>query len=164
MEEISLEEIRLRAERDNPWWSDPSYAVLERDLPRRVYFDSFKRLALNRGVKRAAILLGPRRVGKTVMLRQLIAESISSGTDPRSIMYVSVDAPVYARMRLEKFLSFIPAQDSGIVIFDEIQYLSDWENHLKDLVDSYPKLKFIASGSAAAALRLKSRESGAGRF
>jgi len=35
---------------------------------------------------------------------------------------------------------------------------------MKDLVDNYPKTKFIASGSAATALRLKSRESGAGRF
>jgi len=32
------------------------------------------------------------------------------------------------------------------------------------LVDNFPETKFIASGSAAAALRLKSKESGAGRF
>ena len=51
-----------------------------------------------------------------------------------------------------------------VVIYDEIQYLKDWESHLKDLVNSYPNIKFIASGSAAAALRLKSRKSGAGRF
>jgi predicted AAA+ superfamily ATPase len=50
------------------------------------------------------------------------------------------------------------------VIFDEIQYLKDWEIHMKDLVDNYPETKFVASGSAAAALRLKSAESGAGRF
>jgi predicted AAA+ superfamily ATPase len=50
------------------------------------------------------------------------------------------------------------------VFFDEIQYLKDWEVHLKVLVDSYPHTKFIVSGSAAAALRLKSSESGAGRF
>lgn len=36
--------------------------------------------------------------------------------------------------------------------------------HLKDLVDSYPAIKFIATGSAAAALQLQSRELGAGRF
>jgi uncharacterized protein len=35
---------------------------------------------------------------------------------------------------------------------------------MKDLVDNYPNIKFVATGSAAAALRLKSRESGAGRF
>lgn len=50
------------------------------------------------------------------------------------------------------------------MFFDEIQYLKSWEVHLKALVDRYPNLKFVASGSAAAALRLKSNESGAGRF
>lgn len=53
---------------------------------------------------------------------------------------------------------------SASSIFDEIQYLKNWEVHLKDLVDSYPLVKFIATGSAAAALKLKIQESGAGRF
>lgn len=60
--------------------------------PRRAYFEPFARLALQTSVKRAVVLIGPRRIGKTVML------------------------------------------------------------------------KLLASGSAAAALRMKSRESGAGRF
>lgn len=50
------------------------------------------------------------------------------------------------------------------VLFDEIQHLRDWEVHLKALVDAYPHVRFVASGSAAAALKFKSRESGAGRF
>jgi hypothetical protein len=50
------------------------------------------------------------------------------------------------------------------VFFDEIQYLRNWETHLKIIVDQFPNVKCIASGSAAAALRLKSNESGAGRF
>ena len=50
------------------------------------------------------------------------------------------------------------------VFYDEIQYLKDWEVELKSLVDSYLKIKFIASGSAAAELKKKSDESGAGRF
>ena len=50
------------------------------------------------------------------------------------------------------------------MFFDEIQYLKDWENHLKSLVDSYPNLQCLVSGSAAAALRFGSIESGAGRF
>ncbi len=49
------------------------------------------------------------------------------------------------------------------MIFDEVQYLKDWEVHLKVLTDKYPNTRFVASGSAAA-LKLKSHESGAGRF
>jgi predicted AAA+ superfamily ATPase len=55
-------------------------------------------------------------------------------------------------------------KESAYIFFDEIQYLRKWETHLKSLVDTHRNLKVIASGSAAAALRLKTQESGAGRF
>ena len=50
------------------------------------------------------------------------------------------------------------------MFYDEVQYLKDWELHLKSLVDTFRSTKFIVSGSAAAALKMKSDESGAGRF
>lgn len=168
MDAISEKDIRLRIERDNPWWSNPQVKLPEADYQRRVYFQPFRALALNFDVKRGTILLGPRRVGKTVIIRQLISDLIAHGTDPKSILYASIDAPIYSGISLEKFLEFMPGgtenDTSRIVIFDEIQYLRDWEVHMKDLVDNHPASKFIASGSAAAALRLQSRESGAGRF
>ncbi|MFN0024244.1 MAG: ATP-binding protein [Parvularculaceae bacterium] len=139
-------------------------------MPRRDYFQPFATLARNLSVRRAAILMGPRRVGKTVMLLQFIADLLDSGQSPGNILYASIDAPIYTDMPLEKFVRmltesprFRPAH-AAFVIFDEIQYLRNWERHLKDLVDAYPEVKFIASGSAAAALRLASTESGAGRF
>src|SRR6516165_1721144 len=128
MLEISEADIRQRIERDNPWWGDPGFAIREATFRRRVYFDPFKALALNPAVQRAAVLLGPRRVGKTVMLRQLIHEAIESGTDAQSILYASIDAPIYSRVPLEKFLEFLPVKaGNALAIFDEIQYLKNWE-------------------------------------
>jgi hypothetical protein len=83
-----------------------------------------------------------------------------------------VDHPLYTGRALEELLEAadhatggeLLAGEHSYVFFDEIQYLKDWERHLKSLVDGRPKVRFLASGSAAAALRLKSRESGAGRF
>lgn len=166
MKAISEADIRARIERDNPWWANQNYIATEASSQRRVYFDSFKQLALNFKVKRATILLGPRRVGKTFMLKQIIAEAIAEGIDRSCVLYVSIDTPIYSGISLEKFITLMLSQNNEqkIVIFDEIQYLRDWQIHLKDLVDNYPHIKFIASGSAAAALQLKSRESGAGRF
>lgn len=167
MQAIATPEIRLRIERDNPWWRVNGSKIIEADYPRRVYFPPFQALALNFDVRRATILLGPRRVGKTVIIKQLIHEAIQQGINPSHILYASIDAPIYSGISLEKFLEFLPQSSSGarrVVIFDEIQYLRGWEVHMKDLVDNYPQTKFIASGSAAAALLLKSRESGAGRF
>ncbi len=115
--------------------------------------------------------MGPRRVGKTVLLFQTIQELIDAKqADAKRICYISIETPIYTGISLEELVNLFKEindhQDhSGLfIIFDEIQYLKDWEIHLKSLVDSYHNIKFIVSGSAAAALKLKSNESGAGRF
>lgn len=167
MRPISDDDVRLRIARDNPWWRDPTQPIVEAEFPRRVYFAPLKALALDFSVRRATVLLGPRRVGKTFMIKQLVAEAICSGIDAKGILYVSIDTPIYSGISLQHFLDLMPIKSAAsrrLVIFDEIQYLRNWEVHLKDLVDNYPDTKFIATGSAAAALRLKSQESGAGRF
>lgn len=168
MDSIGQAEIARRLAQHNLWWSQPlGVALPEGEFPKRVYFKPFKTLALNFSVRRATILLGPRRVGKTFMVKQLIHDAMQHGFDPDAILYAAMDTPVYAGVSLEQFLDFFPkdkASDRRLVIFDEIQYLSNWEVHLKNLVDNYPNTKFIALGSAAAALKLKSAESGAGRF
>jgi uncharacterized protein len=126
LEPIARPDIHLRIQRDNPWWTDGQATIPESTYPRRVYFASFKALALNREVRRATILLGPRRVGKTVIIKQLIHEAILAGTDHKSILYASIDAPIYSGMSLEHFLEFLPndtSHKSKMVIYDEIQYL-----------------------------------------
>jgi hypothetical protein len=115
--------------------------------------------------------MGPRRVGKTVMIYHTIQSLILGGVRPESICYFSVDHPIYNGLSLEKLLENYGLASSAdykaepsYIFFDEIQYLRNWEVSLKSAVDTHPNIKFVASGSAAAALRLKSRESGAGRF
>jgi len=172
MKEIPEEQVVRRIKAENPWWQPP-HTILdsEQKLPRRAYLDLFQPLVVQREVRRAAILLGPRRVGKTVLIHHAIHELLTSGIAPTEIVYFSVDHPLYNGLGLEELLALY-GKASGIdyerepafAFFDEIQYLKDWETHLKALVDGYPHLRFIASGSAAAALRMKSLESGAGRF
>jgi hypothetical protein len=59
MLQISEPDIKARVERDNPWWASPAGVIPEADHLRRVYFEPFRRLALDYTVRRAAILLGP---------------------------------------------------------------------------------------------------------
>lgn len=139
-------------------------------MPRRLYFDLFKPLVYERDIRRAVVLMGPRRVGKTVMLHHLIKDLIDSSIDPKKIIFITIENPIYNNIGLEQLFE-LAKEASGLedktgwfVIFDEIQYCRDWEVHLKTLVDSYRKDKFIVSGSAAAALKFASTESGAGRF
>lgn len=169
---ISPEKIKERLTLENPWWQAAQQVPRHfRDLRHRAYLEPFYRLLTSSKIRRAIVLMGPRRVGKTVMLHHAIQRLISDGAAPEKICYVSLDHPLYNGLRLDEIVEhFItlarwnPRKQSAFVFFDEIQYLRDWEKHLKVLVDQFPRLKCVASGSAAAALRLKSTESGAGRF
>jgi uncharacterized protein len=170
MLEISQQEIAKSLQRDNPWWSDKDFSEKQPAAHVRAYFKAFYTLALNWSVKRSTILLGPRRVGKTVMLLQLVQQALKDGFDPSCILFASIDTPLYGGTPFERLLTLFESQTNcpidsrRIVIFDEVQYLRNWETHLKVLTDKFPNTKFIASGSSAAALRLQSQESGAGRF
>lgn len=159
---------RLRFE--NPWWTDGKTDDEYHQKPRRLYFDLFFPLVEDTSVNRAVVLMGPRRVGKTVMMYHTIQQLLDHSINPKKICFINIENPIYNNIHLEQLFSFArkatgETEAKGwYVFFDEIQYLRDWEVHLKVLVDSFPKTKFIVSGSAAAALKLASNESGAGRF
>jgi len=155
---------------DNPWWRREEEVIPYQDLTPRDYLLPFSELVMKHEPRRAVVLMGPRRVGKTVLIHHLIERLIKTGGVPaRNILYLSLDTPVYTGMALEDFVDGLEAitdhpDKPSYFFFDEIQYLRSWEIQLKSLVDTYPNTKFVASGSAAAALRMKSTESGAGRF
>lgn len=167
---IPTEKLTERLQFENPWWHTGKIANELENLPRRLYFKLFFPLVKEVKIKRALVLMGPRRVGKTVMMHHAIDALITENISKQKIAFISIDNPIYINQSLESLLQ-LTLQAAGIenpegcfIFFDEIQYLKNWEQHLKTLVDSYPNTKFIVSGSAAAALRLKSSESGAGRF
>ena len=165
-----LEKITDKLRFDNPWWASGKTDDEFTSKRRRLYFNLFAPLVADREVRRAVVLMGPRRVGKTVMLQHTIQSLIDDGASAHKIAFINIENPIYTNIGLEELFSLAqeavgrPDPRGWYVFFDEIQYLKNWEVHLKVLVDSYPETKFAASGSAAAALRLKSDESGAGRF
>lgn len=159
-----------RLQYENPWWVSGQVQELYQNMSKRLYFDVFYPFVKETEIKRAVVLMGPRRVGKTVMMFHAIQELIAENISPQKIFFIGIDNPIYMHLGLEDILQLgkqavnLDNLEGCFVFFDEIQYLKDWERHLKVLVDTYPKTKFIVSGSAAAALRLQSSESGAGRF
>ncbi len=172
MRPIPAEQILDRIRAENPWWASPHRVPEPVSAWRpRAYLDLFLPLVQERTVRRAVLLMGPRRVGKTVLIQHAIQRLLESGTDPGAICYLAVDHPLYTGLGLEELISHAltagnhetPPKQAHF-FFDEIQYLRKWEVHLKSVVDSHPSYRCVASGSAAAALRLRSLESGAGRF
>jgi hypothetical protein len=161
---------RLRV--DNPWWTEGEIPSFYREMRPRLYMDIFYPLVTDLSINRSIVLMGPRRVGKTVMLYHTIQRLIDEGVPAQNIIYISVETPIYNNIHLEQLYNLCkqtlgkqPEDKSQYyVFFDEIQYLKDWEVHLKSLVDTYRNTRFVVSGSAAAELKKRSNESGAGRF
>jgi len=171
MKKVPSEQVVKRLQIENPWWETKKIPAGYLAFKPRAYLDLFYPLVETRKIRRATVLMGPRRVGKTVMLHHAIQRLIDSGISPNKIGYFSVDHPIYNGLGLEELIELFTKatgtsylQEECYIFFDEIQYLRNWEIHLKIIVDRLQNIKCTVSGSAAAALKLKSSESGAGRF
>ena len=70
--ELVEKQMVSRMEMDNPWWASGAIREDYKALMPRAYLDSFHAMVTNMSVKRAFILMGPRRVGKTVMIYHTI--------------------------------------------------------------------------------------------
>lgn len=150
----------------NPWW-----------ISKRVAVPDFKRLAFHiaqkylddPSLRRAILLAGPRRVGKSTILNQIAAAKSDAGEDPRSILYVSLDHPVLRMVSLSEILvlyhsTVYPEGQPVTLLLDEIHYASDWELEIKQIVDHRPNYRILATGSASVVHKHLLAESGVGRW
>lgn len=163
---ISQQELFAALRNVNPWWEqkpDPG-------LPpwRRIAFGELLSWVTKPPTNRAVLVSGARRVGKTTLMRQVVAELISQGIDPDRVLYATFDDPLLKLVGLPGLLSawdeMRPALPGVEYLFlDEIQYTSDWQTWLKHQVDFSPHRRIAVSGSAIP-LTTDSPESGVGRW
>lgn len=169
MKDVSDQQVAEHLKQLNPWWASGRMDALTGALTPRAYLTPVKRLLLDETLRRAVVLLGPRRVGKTILIRHLIADLLDAGVAPQRVAYVEMDHPLLHGRSLQALVQQFeavapPGTGAWYLFFDEVQSHKDWEKHLKPLVDHRPDLRILVSGSAAAALKRQSTESGAGRF
>ena len=95
--QIPPREVQRRLAVDNPWWrAGQGIDAEEKGWPRRAYFAQFASLVRNADVRRSVVLIGPRRVGKTVMLKHLVAQLLDDGVAGTQVLYLSLDTPLYS--------------------------------------------------------------------
>ena len=130
MLEIAKKDILSRLQFDNLWWEQGNKGkIAYEDTPRRKYFEPFYQNILEVSVRRAIVLMGPRRVGKTVMVYHSIRKLLDSGIDSKNILYLSLETPIYTGLPLERLLNYFQElfnhgrEAKLFVFFDEIQYL-----------------------------------------
>ncbi len=133
---------------------------------------------LKSGLAPAVVLRGPRQVGKTTLLNQIIEALLDDGVEPQRIFRVQFDELPRLReltepiLELSRWFSENILKESlnqaawdnrqAFIFLDEVQNLSDWAPQIKHLVDMHP-VRLLVTGSSA--LRIEAgRDSLAGRF
>lgn len=145
----------------NPWWRDPE-GWESSDVQIRAARHSPLRYEPRplRGCTPGGlyILRGPRRVGKSTAMKQLIAEKLRTGTPPRTILHVSVegrsaqDLVDIVRRGAEHWLIGEPGDRLWII--DEVTGIDGaWPEHVKRLRDNHPSFSadtVVLTGSSSA--------------
>ena len=88
---ISQELILDRLKFENPWWVSGSIDSDFDEMQRRLYFDLFFPLVEELDIKRAVVLMGSRRVGKTVMMHHSVAKLLQKGVNKHNICFIGID-------------------------------------------------------------------------
>lgn len=107
------------------------------------------------------VLVGPRQVGKTTGLRQLLARA--SG----NYHYANADDLLVSDRSwlLEQWQKALLAGDGALLVVDEIQKIPNWSESIKSLWDAQPgRLRVVLLGSGSLQIQSGLTESLAGRF
>ncbi len=190
MSSVDLEDqiIRKTLEFYNPWWKNKNSSLNTPLFRRFVYNDIFVSVT---ELRQIVSITGPRRVGKTTIIKQIISDLIIiENVLPQNIVYLSMDDPYIFSKRgnpvfFDKILSVYEKYyllrnvegenlkdfntEKVYFLIDEIHKFSDWELFLKKYYDNGSRfknynIKFIVSGSVSSSIVSKSKESLAGRI
>ncbi len=138
-------------------WSGPK----DIGLMRNTYIDRLE--GLINGTGHIITITGPRRAGKSYIMRQLARRLSDKGVKKENILFVNFDDPRFLSLD-SKLLSqiydvyreFISPTDMPYIFLDEIQEVEEWEKWVR-MMHELKKARIIVSGSNA---HLLSRELG----
>ncbi len=154
----------------NPWhrtgelprgWVPEGERPLATLLWRRLHTDT---------PKRHQVILGPRRVGKTTVLRQTVRHLLNQGVTPRNVVWLQMDHPELTESSLGDQVRCLLAErdvteDNPLfLMIDEIVYADRWDMWLKTFYDGQWPIKIAATASGTAIIRDRRAESGIGRW
>lgn len=157
----------------NPWWTGGGVpASLAPPFRRRDFF------VLRRKLEGRPIvaLAGPRQVGKTTLMYQLLRDLLAGGVAPNRVLFASFDLPGLSlvaddplndvvRTFEERILqsSFRELDGPTYIFLDEVTKARTWHRDLKGWFDFRYPLRFLVSSSSNSELQSGAAASLAGR-
>lgn len=153
----------------NPWWTGAAFPRARAAPMRRhafpVVYDQLRATEPGRGV----VLLGPRRVGKSVFLHQVAEQLLADGVEPRRVCLLSLDDVALRECDFGELIALVEARQPvaggfRYLLLDEIQHAPRWSGWLKRIADRRDPYVFLATGSSATALARGGQDEGVGRW
>jgi predicted AAA+ superfamily ATPase len=128
---------------------------------RSVYLNRLESLIT--GSNQIITITGPRRAGKSYLMRQMSRRLSDKGVKRENILFVNFEDPRFASLDTkllaqvyDVYKGFLSPTDTPYIFLDEIQEVSGWEKWVRTMHE-LKKAKIIVSGSNA---HLLSRELG----
>jgi len=142
-------------------WGELIKDFQERALPESIEREIGYPLATP--LKRAVVLIGPRRAGKTYSMFQAMKKLMAGGTDKKRILYMNFEDSRVSGASLEDlnalldvFFEMYPGNKGQKTWFflDEIQLVEKWELFVRRLLDAEDAEVFVTGSSS----KMMSRE------
>lgn len=100
-------------------------------------------------------IIGPRRSGKSYLMRQLVKELINKGVDRKNILIVNFEDKRFTQFNLklldeiyEAYVEFLKPGEKPHIFLDEVHRIKEWERWARTFHE-LNKAKIIVSGSSS---------------
>ena len=130
-------------------------------IPRNSYTDRLN--GLIQGSNQVITITGPRRAGKSYIMRQMGRLLSEKGVKKENILFVNFEDPRFLSLDTkllvqiyDVYLEFLSPTDTPYIFLDEVQEVEEWEKWIS-VMHELKKARIIVSGSNA---HLLSRELG----
>lgn len=148
--------LRKELEKYNEFWLTGKVKEAEKFPHKRFGFEELKNEI---DLKHMTFLIGPRRVGKSVLLKHIINHIIRDA-DTRNVFYYSFEVPTISQYcenpimdSFEYWYENIAKQGKKFFLVDEVHFIREWFKWLKAIYDRYDDVKIFVSGSSGISIQ-----------
>lgn len=128
----------------NPWWRKPEEISQDKNIvaltKSKVCWDPRIKYTFDLDSDVVYTLRGPRQVGKTTLLKDMIRGLLKCNVPPRNIFYFTCDLIDNPKALAETMSSYLYSvrpdkNQRAYLLIDEVSSVKDWQKAIKFLVD-----------------------------
>jgi predicted AAA+ superfamily ATPase len=157
----------------NPWWAEPAVVRPAPPPYRRPLVAEMAARLLREPKGLIEVVRGPRQVGKTTGIYQIVQELLSRNVRGTDLLLVRFDLELLREKAagLRRVLAWYEREvrkrplDDGpptVIFLDEVHKLRRWHEEVKHITDTFP-VRMLLTGSSSVLVARGGRESLAGR-